>query len=86
MYYPYFILYMIVGFALSMAVLFWALRNGQFREQQRARFLPLSGGEEFPVPESSRFNRYEGCILVFLACVGILASMAVLAFSVLTAG
>ena len=43
MYFPYFIAYMTIGFAISLAVFFWALNRGQFRDQQRARFLPLDG-------------------------------------------
>ena len=46
MYYPYFITYIVVGFAVTLAVFFWALKNGQFRDQQRARFLPLEDEPE----------------------------------------
>ena len=41
MYYPYFIAYMAAGFIISLVVFFWALNSGQFKDQQRARFLPL---------------------------------------------
>ena len=41
MYYPFFLAYMIAGFIISLVVFFWALKRGQFRDQQRARFLPL---------------------------------------------
>ena len=33
MYFPYFITYIVIGFTLSLVVFFWALNNGQFREQ-----------------------------------------------------
>ena len=46
MYFPYFITYMIVGFAISLAAFFWALKNGQFKDQKRARFLPLEDSIE----------------------------------------
>ena len=36
MYYPYFIAYIGIGLIISLTVFFWALRNGQFQEQQRA--------------------------------------------------
>lgn len=86
MYYPYFIIYMVIGFALSLAVFFWALENGQFRDQKRARFLPL---EDEPGAKPSKvlgMKRIEAYALVFLACCGLLASAAVLVFSLMCAG
>ena len=86
MYFPYFVTYMLVGLAISLLVLFWALKNGQFREQQRARYLPLDGEAlEVDSPPVSRFNRYEGLILLFLAGAGLLATLAVLVFSLAAA-
>ena len=41
MYYTLFIVYLIAGFAITIWAFLWALRNGQFKDQQRARFLPL---------------------------------------------
>lgn len=81
MYFPYFITYIIIGFAVSLVVFFWALNNGQFRDQQRARFLPL---EDEPEPRAfnvSRINRYEMYALLFLACAGLISSAAVLVFA-----
>jgi len=46
MYYPYFITYMLIGLVLSFFVFLWALNNGQFRDQNRARFLPLQHERE----------------------------------------
>jgi cbb3-type cytochrome oxidase maturation protein len=37
---------MITGFIISLCLFFWALKNGQFRDQQRARFLPLLAERE----------------------------------------
>ena len=37
---------MLSGFVISLLVLVWALRNGQFKDQKRARFLPLEEGME----------------------------------------
>ena len=84
MYYPYFITYIIIGFGISLLAFLWALRNGQFSDQKRARFLPLEGEKDFPPVKVSRFNRYEAYGLLFLVCAGLLASMAVLAFALLT--
>ena len=41
MYFPYFVTYMSIGLVLSIVVFIWALKNHQFRDQQRARYLPL---------------------------------------------
>jgi len=86
MYYPYFILYITVGFIVALAVFFWALTSGQFREQQRARFLPLENEPVFREKRVSRFNRYEAYVLLFLVSCGLLASGAVLVFSFMCSG
>lgn len=81
MYFPYFMTYMIIGFAVSLVVFFWALRNGQFKDQQRARFLPLEDELETHTVKVSKTNRYEGYALLGLACAGLMASAAVLIFT-----
>ena len=86
MYYPYFITYILVGFAISLLVFFWALRNGQFKEQQRARFLPLEEEQELPAGKVTRINRIETVALGVLACVGLAASAAVLIFALYSGG
>ena len=84
MYFPYFVTYMLIGFLISLVVFFWALKNGQFKDQQRARFLPL---EEEPeaLPKTSSLSRYEAYVLLFLAFAGLSASAAVLIFALLHA-
>ena len=81
MYYPYFMLYLFGGVLISGVVFLWALKNGQFKDQQRARFLPLVNAPEIVPPKVSRFNRYEGYVLLFLAACGLVATGAVLAFA-----
>ncbi len=75
MYYPYFIAYMFIGFAISLLVFYWALNNGQFNDQQRARFLPLEGGvirsTSAKLPMVKRIETYT---LFFLAGCGLLAT------------
>lgn len=85
MYFPYFITYMAVGFVISLVVFFWAIKNGQFKEQKRARFLPLEDELEPSVAKASTFKRYEIYALLFLALAGLAASAAVLVFSLLNA-
>jgi cbb3-type cytochrome oxidase maturation protein len=85
MYFPYFITYMALGFGISLAVFFWALKNGQFKDQKRARFLPLEDEHEPSAAKISTFNRYEAYALVLLALAGLAASGTVLVFALLSA-
>jgi cbb3-type cytochrome oxidase maturation protein len=82
MYFPYFIAYIAIGLVISLPVFFWALRSGQFQDQQRARFLPLRdpAGEK-PV-QATRLARWEIFTLFLLASAGLAASAAALVFAV----
>jgi cbb3-type cytochrome oxidase maturation protein len=83
MYYPYFIAYIVVGFAVTLVAVLWALRNGQFRDQERARFFPLADAPEQRPVKASRLHRLEALVLALLACAGLMATAAVLIFSLL---
>lgn len=85
MYFPYFATYMLVGLAAGIGVFYWALKNGQFRDQERARYLPLEIEPEPALPAPTRFNRWEVWALVFLASGGLAATAAVLGYAVLFA-
>lgn len=82
MYYPYFIAYIAIGLILGLAVFFWAIRTGQFNDQQRARFLPLRDDSDQPPANVTRFNRIEIYGLFFLALAGLSATAAVLVFAI----
>ncbi len=84
MYFPYFITYMTVGFAVSLVAFIWALNNGQFKDQQRARYLPLRDEKKTATVKVSKLNRFETYGLLFLALAGLATSAAVLIFSLLT--
>lgn len=86
MYFPYFMTYILVGFAISLVVFFWALKTGQFSDQQRARFLPLEDENEPPSGQATRIQTIEIVALGILACTGLAASAAVLIFSLFFAG
>ncbi|MGE5840629.1 MAG: cbb3-type cytochrome oxidase assembly protein CcoS [Deltaproteobacteria bacterium] len=86
MYYPYFISYMLAGFGISLLVFFWALGSGQFKDQERARFLALEEGEEPRPSRISRTGRYEAYALVLLVSLGLLATGAVLLFAIFCGG
>ncbi len=83
MYYPYFITYMAAGLAVSLIVFLWALKSGQFKDQQRARFLPLEDEPQRSPAKYSGLNRVEVFSLLFLACAGLAASAAVLIFAII---
>lgn len=85
MYFPYFITYIVAGFALSLMVFIWALKTGQFQEQQRARFLPLEERMPSAPAKVSRWRRLEIYALFFLAGAGLLSSGAVLVFALMSA-
>lgn len=84
MYFPYFAAYMGIGIATAVVVFAWALKNGQFADQQRARFLPLQGDHETAKIPESRMGRLEMIAIGFLACAGLAASAAVLVFALVS--
>ena len=84
MYFPYFITYIIVGLAVSLPVFFWALKHGQFRDQQRARYLPLEEETGSAPARASALSRIEVYALFLLALAGLSASAAVLIFALLS--
>ena len=83
MYYPYFISYMLAGVAIALVVFAWALKNGQFQDQQRARFLPLYNAPPRQAIKASKISRIEVYVLFSLVIVGLCASFAVVIFALL---
>jgi cbb3-type cytochrome oxidase maturation protein len=83
MYYPYFITYMVTGLTLSLGVFLWALKNGQFKDQERARYLPLEAETKMPSGRISNRQRIEVFALWGLVVTGLVLSAAVLAFSLI---
>lgn len=89
MYTPYFITYIVVGLVIGLAAFAWALKSGQFKDQERARFLPLAlteanaEGEANGPPASSTFGRLEAYALLGVACIGLLISAFTLLYSLL---
>jgi len=85
MYYPYFIAYMAVGFTISLVVFFWALNSGQFKDQQRARFIPLNSERPSKPAPVSRFARIQTIALFSLVCICLASSVAVITFALIKA-
>jgi cbb3-type cytochrome oxidase maturation protein len=86
MYFPYFISYIALGFLITIPVFLWALKSGQFKDQERARFLPLEDDGEAPSVRISRVNRYEIGALILLVVSGLIASASVVVFALISAG
>jgi nitrogen fixation-related uncharacterized protein len=85
MYYPYFIAYMSAGFVISIMVFIWALNNGQFKDQQRARFIPLESDLQTEPVKASRFARIQTIALFSLVCICLSCSVAVITFALIKA-
>jgi cbb3-type cytochrome oxidase maturation protein len=78
MYYSFFLIYLAFGFAITFSIFLWALTNGQFRDQERARYIPLQEEAEKAPLEVSRFSRYQSYGLFAFLLTGLVASVAVL--------
>ncbi len=81
MYFPYYIAYMTVGFFITLVVFFWALNRGQFKDQNRARFIPLEADGHTKPAKASRFARVETIALFALVGIGLATSAAVVTFA-----
>jgi cbb3-type cytochrome oxidase maturation protein len=77
-YYLPWLLLIVISLWISLAAFFWALKAGQFSDQQRARYLPLRG-EAGPAPlaNPSRVTR-EVYALAGVLCMGALGLLATL--------
>ncbi|MBW2148481.1 MAG: cbb3-type cytochrome oxidase assembly protein CcoS [Deltaproteobacteria bacterium] len=57
MFYQFWIVYTLLGLLAAAAIFVWAVRNGQFTDQDRARFIPLKDDPLMTdTPEKSAFN------------------------------
>jgi cbb3-type cytochrome oxidase maturation protein len=76
--YPYWISLVTISLSVSLVAFVWALRDGQFSDQGRARFLPLS--DEFPrqpveYPSKLTLEAYVLLSIVVLGSFGIVGSL-----------
>ncbi len=63
---------------VSLLAFFWALRNGQFSDQARARYLPLTGEHTLAMPKNAHKLTVEVYVLlgiVAIALIGICSSI-----------
>jgi cbb3-type cytochrome oxidase maturation protein len=79
--YPYWISLVTISLWVSLIAFVWALRDGQFSDQGRARYLPLS--DEFPqqpVKHPSKLS-LEAYVLLSIAVLGALGIVGSLVLS-----
>ena len=76
---------MAAGFLISIVVFIWALNNGQFKDQQRARFIPLESDLQTEPVKASRFARIQTIALFSLVCICLSCSLAVITFALMKA-
>lgn len=79
MYYPFFLAYILTGLFIGVAVFVWALKTGQFSDQQRARFLAMEETAQQTVP-SAKAGRDLYCVF-YLALAAIGASFALVGYA-----
>jgi len=83
MYYPFFLTYILTGVIIGLVVFVWALKNGQFSDQQRARFLALEDDSPVAVKKAGK-SKYELYFIFFLIVAGIAGSFVLIAYALLT--
>jgi cbb3-type cytochrome oxidase maturation protein len=79
--YLLFIIFIFSGLFFGIIVFLWALKSGQFKEQQRARYLAVEdelGKPDYAVSRSAKLQLY---VLFGFIIVGILVSASVVIYA-----
>lgn len=78
LYYVFWMLLIVASLWASLGGFFWAYRHGQFKDQERARFLPLRG-EAGPVLEDKGGSaRSEAAVVIGILTIGVSGILLVL--------
>jgi nitrogen fixation-related uncharacterized protein len=85
-FYALFLLYVSLGVVASVVLFFWAVRTDQFRDQQRARYLPLDGVDVLPPTAGQRHWPREIVATVAVAFLGLAVLLGLALYSALTLG
>ena len=64
-FYLFFLIYVGAGILICGALFAWAVSNGQFKDQDRARYFPLSG--EAPQPRNAATAKWPKSMTISLA-------------------
>ena len=83
LYYAPWIMLIIIGLWTSVAVFLWAVRHGQFVDQERARYLPLRGEQAPASGRKGRGSLQEICVLLGILLIGVMSILAVVATIIL---
>ncbi len=76
MFYVEWIFLVISGLGVSLLVFFWGMKTGQFADQARARYLPLTGETPLsPLKNPAKLST-EVYVLLFVVGLGIAAMLA----------
>ena len=70
MFVPFWLIFLITGQVMAVAVLFWSIRNRQFEDQDRARYLPLVGLSERELaarPPVRRGASFYAIMMIFIS-------------------
>jgi len=81
MYYFFFIIFIFSGLFFGIVVFLWALKSGQFKEQQRARYLPLEDEPEAPQKEISRSSKLQSYFLFGILIFGLVVVASVVVYA-----
>ena len=70
MFVPVWLIFLTSGLAMAIYALVWSLRTRQFDDQQRARFLPLSGltAEEMAAPPAIKRGASFYALIFIVVC------------------
>ena len=71
-----------VGIGISIMVFLWALKNGQFADQARARYLPLAEEGPLQPAEISRRLPAEVYALTIIITLGILSIVSTITLTI----
>ncbi len=74
---------LVSGLCLSLGGFLWALRKGQFREQERARYLPLRGELDLSRSSHQGGARREACVALGILLAGMSGVAAVVVTMIL---
>ena len=79
--YLFFIIFIFSGLFFGIIVFLWALKSGQFKEQNRARYLAIEDDQEQTEVVVSRSTQLQSYVLIGLIVAGILISASVVIYA-----
>ncbi len=86
-YYFFWTLLIVASLWVSLGGFLWAYRRGQFRDQERARFMALRDEAAMQAPAGAGGARHEAFVVIGILAIGISAVITVLVIAVFrTAG